>query len=112
MKNTYLIYKDPKAEKKELIVATPKQWDEIMKANRGATQEERRTLPVIVLRIAEKLDRLYIEVEKPEFDKWHSQNVCAKEIENWVSSMPCINISGDTGRIWFMRILLLIPHAI
>lgn len=30
MKNTYLIYKDPKAEKKELIVATPKQWDEII----------------------------------------------------------------------------------
>ena len=63
MKNTYLIYKDPKAEKKELIVATPKQWDEIIKANRGVAQE------------CGELDRMYIEVEKPEFDKWHSQNV-------------------------------------
>ena len=75
MKNTYLIYKDPKAEKKELIVATPKQWDEIMKANRGATQEERRYFTCDCFEDCGELDRMYIEVEKPEFDKWHSQNV-------------------------------------
>ena len=75
MKNTYLISKDPKAEKKELIVATPKQWDEIMKANRGATQEERRYFTCDCFEDCGKLDRMYIEVEKPEFDKWHSQNV-------------------------------------
>ena len=75
MKNTYLIYKDPKAEKKELIVATPKQWDEIMKANRGATQEERRSFTCDCFEDCGELDRMYIEVEKPEFDKWHSQNV-------------------------------------
>lgn len=75
MKNTYLIYKDPKAEKKELIVATPKQWDEIMKTNRGATQEERRYFTCDCFEDCGELDRMYIEVEKPGFDKWHSQNV-------------------------------------
>ena len=74
MKNTYLIYKDPKAEKKELIVATPKQWDEIMKANRGASQQERRYFTCDCFEDCGELDRLYMEVGKEEFDKWHSQN--------------------------------------
>lgn len=39
MKNTYLIYKDANAEKKELVVATRKEWDEVLTANRKLPRE-------------------------------------------------------------------------
>ena len=39
MKNTYLLYKDANAEKKELVVATRKEWDEVLAANRKLPRE-------------------------------------------------------------------------
>ena len=42
MRNTYLLYKDANAEKKELVVATRKEWDEVLAANRNLPREQRR----------------------------------------------------------------------
>lgn len=74
MKNTYLIYKDPKAEKKELIVTTPKQWDEIMKVNRTLPRAERRFFTCDSIKDNGELDRMFIEVSREEYNKWHSEH--------------------------------------
>lgn len=42
MKNTYLLYKDANAKKKELVVATRKEWDTVLAANRKLPREQRR----------------------------------------------------------------------
>jgi len=42
MKNTYLVYKDVNAEKKELVVATPQEWHNIMEENKRLPREQRR----------------------------------------------------------------------
>ena len=74
MKNTYLIYKDPKAEKKELIVATKEQWDQVLKTNRTLPREQRRFFVCDSFEDCGEIDRMFIETEKKEYDKWHSEH--------------------------------------
>ena len=91
MKNTYLIYKDPKAEKKELIVATPKKWDEIMKTNRGATLKIGKVL---------SCGCLYKQT-RSDIVKYRKDLVAGTSISNIVVSkrLRSNNTSGHTG-VW------------
>ena len=75
MKNTFLVLNDPKDPKSGLRVATPAEWDQILKANRGAAQNERRYFICDCFEDCGELDRMFIETSKEEFDKWHSQNM-------------------------------------
>ena len=75
MKNTFLVLNDPKNPKSGLRVASPEEWDQIMKTNRGASQQQRRYFICDCFEDCGELDRMYIETSKEEFDKWHSQNV-------------------------------------
>lgn len=74
MKNTYLIYKDTNAEKKELIVATKEQWDQVLKTNRTLPREQRRFFICDSFEDCGEIDRMFIETQKKEYDKWHSKH--------------------------------------
>lgn len=73
MKTTCLVYKDTNAEKKELVIATKKEWDDIMAANRTLPREKRRFFIESRIREGSTWDRMFIETSKEEYDKWHSQ---------------------------------------
>ncbi|MCM1215191.1 MAG: hypothetical protein NC548_11805 [Lachnospiraceae bacterium] len=73
MKTTYLVYKDASASKKELIVATKKEWDSILAVNRTLPREKRRFFIESKIREGNTWDRMFIETSKEEYDKWHSQ---------------------------------------
>lgn len=73
MKTTVLIYKDINAENKELRVATPKEWDEILKKNKGLPMEERRLFIKDCINDNGSLNCMFIEVPIDEYRKWHSE---------------------------------------
>ena len=73
MKTTCLVYRDTNAEKKELVIATKKEWDDIMAANRTLPREKRRFFIESRIREGSTWDRMFIETSKEEYDKWHSQ---------------------------------------
>lgn len=75
MKNTYLIYKDANAEKKELVVATRKEWDEVLTANRKLPREQRRFFIRDCIENGGQIDCMFIETSREEYNKWHSQEV-------------------------------------
>ena len=75
MRNTFLDFNDPKNHESGLRVATLAEWDQILKANRGVSQEQRRYFICDCFEDCGELDRMYIETSKEEFDKWHSQRV-------------------------------------
>lgn len=71
MKVTCLVYKEANSEKKELVVATREEWDEIMKKNRTLPREQRR----FFIRDSIDNDCMFIETSRDEYNKWHSQEV-------------------------------------
>ena len=75
MKNTFLVLNDPTNPKSGLRVATLAEWDQILKANRGASQKQRRYFICDCFEDCGELDRMYVETSKEKFDKWHSQNM-------------------------------------
>ena len=60
MKNTYLIYKDINADKKELIVATKEQWNQVLKTNRTLPREQRRFFVCDSFEDCGEIDRMFI----------------------------------------------------
>lgn len=75
MKNTYLVYKDVTAEEKELVVATRKEWDAILAANRKLPREQRRFFIRDCIDNGNQIDCMFIETSREEYNKWHSQEV-------------------------------------
>lgn len=73
MKTTYLVYKDANVDMKELVIATKKEWDSILAANRTLPREKRRFFIESKIREGNSWDRMFIETSKEEYDKWHSQ---------------------------------------
>lgn len=60
--------------KKELIVATKEQWDQVLKTNRTLPREQRRFFVCDSFEDCGEIDRMFIETEKKEYDKWHSEH--------------------------------------
>lgn len=75
MKNTYLLYKDANAKKKELVVATQKEWDTVLAANRKLPREQRRFFIRDCIENGSQIDCMFIETSRDEYNKWHSQEV-------------------------------------
>lgn len=73
MKNTYLVYKDVTAEKKELVVATPQEWHSIMEENKRLPREQRRFFIKDCISDFDDIDCLYIETSREEYNRWHSR---------------------------------------
>lgn len=69
MKTTYLIYKQVDGTR-QLVVATRKEWDEILKQNRGLPMEQRRLFERSCFTNGNELDCMYIEVDMPDFRAW------------------------------------------
>lgn len=73
MKNTYLVYKDVNAEEKELVVATPQEWHNIMEENKRLPREQRRFFIKDCINDFDEIDCLYIETSREEYNRWHSR---------------------------------------
>ena len=93
MKTTVLICKDPSVEKGELIVATHDQWDSILKKNRTLPREQRRFFICDAFEDSGEIDRMFIEVSKKEYDKWHSDKVRIERNRKLEKQLDFISIS-------------------
>lgn len=80
MKNTYLLYKDANAKKKELVVATRKEWDAVLAANRKLPREQHRFFIKDCIADGGEMDCMYIEVSKSEYDKWQSKTSISERV--------------------------------
>lgn len=74
MRNTFLVFNDPKNHESGLRVATLAEWDQILRANRGVSQEQRRYFICDCFEDCGELDRMYIETSKEEFDMTNSKH--------------------------------------
>lgn len=75
MKKTYLAYKDPNAEEKELVLITTQEWDQILKTNRSLPYAERRFFMMDCFDDCGELDCMYMEVSKADYDTWHVEHM-------------------------------------
>ena len=69
MKTTYLIYKQVDGERR-LVVATKKEWDDILAQNRLLPSDKRRHFILDCIEDGAELDRIYIEVSEQEQRVW------------------------------------------
>jgi hypothetical protein len=90
--NTFLVFKDPKAETKELVIATAEEWNQILEQNRSLPRTERRFFMENVIREANYVDKMYIEVTRDEYDKWHSQTVSQYEKDRYGRDCEIISL--------------------
>ena len=74
MKRTFLAYRDPNAETKELIEISKEQWKAILETNKKTPYERRRFFIMDCFADCGELDCMYIEVEKPAYDEWHREH--------------------------------------
>lgn len=73
MKTTYLVYKQVDGVK-QLAIATPAEWDIILKGNRGLPPEKRRYFIKDCFEDRGELDCIYIEVAAAEYREWNNEN--------------------------------------
>lgn len=73
MKKTYLIYKQVNGIR-QLVTASQKEWDDILKENRQAPSEKRRRFVKDCIEEGDDLDCMYIEVSPSEHQAWNSRN--------------------------------------
>ena len=66
MKTTYLVYKQVNGVR-QLVVATPAEWDAILKENRGLPAERRRYFIKDCFADGDELDCMYIEMTAVEY---------------------------------------------
>ena len=69
MKTTYLVYKQVNGVR-QLVVATPAEWDAILKENRGLPAERRRYFIKDCFADGDELDCMYIEMTAVEYREW------------------------------------------
>ena len=72
MKTTVLIYKEVDGVR-QLVVATKKEWEDILEANRGLPMTERRLFEENTIREGNEVDRMFIEVSFEDYQKWHRE---------------------------------------
>ena len=77
MKTTYLVYKQVNGVRR-LVVATPAEWDAILKENRGLPAEQRRYFIKDCFADGDELDCMYIEMTAVEYREWNSKNTVAQ----------------------------------
>lgn len=73
MKTTYLVYKQVDGVR-QLVVATQKEWDAILKENRRLPLEKRRRFIKDCIEDGEEMDCMYIEASISEHRKWNNRN--------------------------------------
>lgn len=95
MRNTYLLYKDANMEKKELVVATRKEWDAVLAANRNLPREQRRFFIKDCIVDCGEMDCIYIEVSKSEYDKWHSQHTSENQKREYQQKYTLVSVSEE-----------------
>ncbi len=72
MKTTVLIYKEVDGVR-QLVVATKKEWEDILEANRGLPMAERRLFEENTIKEGNEVDRMFIEVSLEDYQKWHRE---------------------------------------
>jgi len=77
MKTTYLVYRQVNGVRR-LVVATPAEWDAILKENRGLPAERRRYFIKDCFADGDELDCMYIEMTAVEYREWNSKNTVAQ----------------------------------
>ena len=82
MKTTYLVYRQVNGVRR-LVVATPAEWDAILKENRGLPAERRRYFIKDCFADGDELDCMYIEMEQQK----HS---CPAEAQSWFNLLSFI----------------------
>ena len=73
MKNTYLVFE--KGIGSALRIASNKEWNQILAENRGCSISQRRFFIMDCFEDCGEMDRMFIEVSKDEYDRWHSRHV-------------------------------------
>ena len=94
MKTTYLIYKETDGIR-QLVAATQKEWDDILKGNRRLPLEKRRCFEMDCFEDGDGLDCMYIEVSVAEHREWNSQNTARQKKRK--AGIPYRQLSMDTG---------------
>ncbi|MBQ2634158.1 MAG: hypothetical protein IJF88_06230 [Oscillospiraceae bacterium] len=92
MKTTYLIYKEINGIR-QLVVATPEEWDAILKANKQLPETERRRFELSCVEENGELDRMYIEITAEEHRVWNSKNTVL--LRNRKEGAQYVHISLD-----------------
>ena len=82
MKTTYLVYKQVNGIR-QLVTATPEEWDTILKGNRGLPAEQRRYFIKDCFADGDELDCMYIEMTAVEYREWNSKNTVTAETQSW-----------------------------
>ena len=77
MKTTYLIYKEINGIR-QLVVATPEEWDAILKANKKLPETKQRRFELNCIEEDGELDRMYIEISAEEHRAWNSKNTVSQ----------------------------------
>ena len=88
MKTTYLVYRQVNGVRR-LVVATPAEWDAILKENRGLPAERRRYFIKDCFADGDELDCMYIEMTAVEYREWNSKNTVA-EAQSWFNLLSFI----------------------
>lgn len=94
MKNTYLIYKQIDGTR-QLAVASPSEWDAIMKENKGLPLEKRRLFIKDSFADGDEMDCMYIEVNADEFREWNNRDRVSRRKRKICSQYS--NLSLDAG---------------
>ena len=70
MKTTYLVFENGIGS--ALRIASEREWDQILAANRSLPRAERRFFIKDCIESDGYMDCMYIETTKAEYDRWHS----------------------------------------
>ena len=72
MKTTYLVFENGIGS--ALCVASKEEWNRILQENRNLPRELRRFFVQDCFEDCGKMDCMYIEASREEYDKWHTEN--------------------------------------
>ena len=91
MKTTVLIYKEVDGVR-QLVVATKKEWEAILEANKGLPTAERRLFEENTIKDGKEEDRMFIEVSYEDYQKWNREDTAKKKKRIYENKFEIISL--------------------
>ena len=95
MKTTYLVYREGDGGR-QLAVATPEEWNTILKNNRTLPAERRRWFMKDCIWDGRDLDCIYVEVEREEHRRWNSCHTVAQRKRRLETRYPVVSMDAGS----------------
>ena len=95
MKNTFLVFNDKTNPTSGLHVATPQEWNQILKRNKTLPRDQRRFFIKDAFEDFGEIDCMYIETTREEYNKWHSEKVYSERKRGYGTQYEMISMHTE-----------------